>query len=223
MLLIVALQEVVVVSMKKYLGEALATFFLLLIGTGSVIIDHKTGGAVSLSGISLITGLIVTIMILLLGKLSGAHMNPAVTLALIVKGELPFNELIPYIVAQAFGAFSGTFVLTLIFGHSYSLGETIPSIQIGYAFWIEVALTFFLLLTIFYSSLHLPKAAPWIIGFYVAFGIFLGGNFSGGSMNPIRSLSPAVLNCNYTGQWIFLTAPFIGALLAAIIYKNKKV
>ena len=208
--------------MKKYFAEAVATFFLLFIGTGSVILDHKTSGAVSLLGISLITGLIVTIMILLVGKISGAHMNPAVTLALIVKKEMSFSEFIPYLLAQGIGAFAGTFTLSLIFGHSYSLGETIPSIQIGYAFLIEVVLTFFLLYTIFYSSEHFPKIAPWIIGFYVALGIFLGGNYSGGSMNPIRSLSPAVLNDNYSGQWIFFTAPFAGALLATFIYKNKK-
>ncbi|MBN8696313.1 MAG: aquaporin [Bacteroidetes bacterium] len=208
--------------MRKYFAEAIATFCLLLIGTGSVILDHKTAGGVSLLGISLITGLVVTIMILLVGKMSGAHMNPAVTLALIAKKELSFHEFAPYLLAQAIGAFAGTFTLSLIFGYNYSLGETIPSIQIGYAFIIEVVLSFFLLLTIFYSSDRFPVLAPWIIGLYVAIGIFLGGNYSGGSMNPIRSLSPAVLNDNYAGQWIFFTAPFIGAVLATIIYKNKK-
>ncbi|MBL7888057.1 MAG: aquaporin [Bacteroidia bacterium] len=208
--------------MKKYLAEAIATFFLLLIGTGSVILDHKTAGAISLLGISLITGLIVTIMILLVGKISGAHMNPAVTLALIAKKELAFSEFAPYLLSQAVGAFAGTFTLSLIFGNTYSLGETIPSLDLGYAFIIEVVLTFFLLITIFYSSDRFSVLAPWIIGLYVALGIFLGGNYSGGSMNPIRSLSPAVQNNNLNGQWIFLTAPFIGALLATIIYKNKK-
>lgn len=209
-------------SMKNYISEAISTFFLVLIGTGSVIVDSSTGGQITLAGISVITGVIVALMILMFGSVSGAHMNPAVTIALAWNGTIDKREIPPYMLAQAIGAFAGSFMLNIIFSKSHTLGETIPSVNIFLAFLIEVVLTMFLMLVILTVSGKKIFQAAWIIGAAVALGIFAGGNYSGGSMNPIRSLAPAVLNDNLNSLWIFLTAPFIGALFGLAIYKKIK-
>lgn len=210
-------------SLKKITAEIVSTFFLVFIGTGSVILDHALNGKITLAGISLITGATVSFMILVFGKWSGAHMNPAVTLALVTKGELKTSTIIPYFLAQGTGAFAGSFLLQFLFNHPSSLGETLPAVNIFIAFFIEIILSFLLMMVILYVSKKEHPYAAWLIGAAVALGIFLGGNYSGGSMNPIRSLSPAILNQNTTGLWIFLTGPFIGMLIAIFIFKlNKK-
>jgi aquaporin NIP len=209
--------------MKKYISELIATFFLVFIGTGSVIINHLHKGIVTLAGISIITGTVVSIMIIVFGKWSGAHMNPAVTIALAKKGELDKKHILPYVIAQGIGAFAATFILRTIFTDTTFLGETLPSVNIYLAFIIEVIITLSLMLVILIMSSKNNSYTPWVIGLAVAIGVFVAGNYSGGSMNPIRSLSPAVLNNNMNAVWIFLTAPFIGTILAVYIFeKNKK-
>ncbi|MGZ4035387.1 MAG: MIP/aquaporin family protein [Bacteroidia bacterium] len=208
--------------MKKYISEIIATFFLVFVGTGSVIIDHISNGKITLAGISIITGAIVSVMIILFGSLSGAHMNPAVTIALARKGEIQKKDIFPYILAQGIGAFAGSLLLKILFSNSTTLGETLPSVNIYIAFLIEVGLTLFLMLVILIVSAKTYSYSAWIIGATVAIGIFIGGNYSGGSMNPIRSLSPAILNHNVGTVWIFLTAPFIGALIALSLFNLFK-
>ena len=206
--------------MKKIAGEIISTFFLVFIGTGAVIVNHLSCGKVTLVGISIITGAVVSIMIILFGSWSGAHMNPAVTIALAKKGELDKKDILPYIMAQAIGAFAGSCFLRIIFSNSRTLGETLPSVNIYLAFLIEVGITFFLMSVILFVSSTKHPYSAWIIGLAVAIGIFVGGNYSGGSMNPIRSLSPAFINNNISQVWIFLTAPFLGALLAVVVLKS---
>lgn len=208
--------------MKKIAGEIIGTFFLVFVGTGSVIINHLTEGKITLAGISIITGAIVSVMIILLGSWSGAHMNPAVTIALAQKGDVKLKEIPSYLFAQGIGAFAATYLLHLMFRNSSTLGETLPSVNIYGAFLIEIGLTFFLMFVILYVSSVEHKYAAWIIGLAVAIGIFVGGNFSGASMNPIRSLSPAFINHNMETVWIFLTGPFLGALLAVLVFKMYK-
>lgn len=208
--------------MKKIAGEIIGTFFLVFVGTGSVIINHLTEGKITLAGISIITGAIVSVMIILLGSWSGAHMNPAVTIALAQKGEVEIKEIPSYLIAQGIGAFAATYLLHLMYSNSTTLGETLPSVNIYGAFLIEIGLTFFLMFVILYVSSVEHKYAAWIIGLAVAIGIFVGGNYSGASMNPIRSLSPAVVNHNLGEVWIFLTGPFLGALLAVLVFKMYK-
>ncbi|MBL0329383.1 MAG: aquaporin [Bacteroidetes bacterium] len=208
--------------MKKVIGELVGTFFLVFIGTGSIIINHLYHGVVTLAGISIITGIVVALMILLFGSWSGAHMNPAVTIALAKKGDVNKQDIFLYLFAQAIGAFLGSFLLKVIFSQSTSLGETLPSVNTYIAFIIEIAITLFLMLVILFASVKANAFTPWIIGLAVAIGIFVAGNYSGGSMNPIRSLSPAVLNYNLKEVWIFLTGPFIGALLAVFIFNRFK-
>lgn len=149
-------------------------------------------------------------------------MNPAVTIALAAKGVLNKTDVLPYIVAQGIGAFAGSFLLKIAFQNPASLGETIPTVNFSAAFAIETVLSFMLMATILFVLKKKITAAPWIIGAVVALGIFLGGNYSGGSMNPIRSLSPALINNNFKSLWVFLTAPFVGMLLALLIFKTEK-
>ena len=208
--------------MKKAAGEIIGTFFLVFIGTGSVIINSLYDGIITLAGIAAITGVVVALMIILFGKWSGAHMNPAVTIALATKGEVDRKDIFIYLIAQAIGAFLGSFLIAVIFSESKTLGETLPSVNIYLAFLIEVAITLFLMLVILMASAKANSFTPWIIGLAVAIGIFVAGNYSGASMNPIRSLSPAVLNSNFSALWIFLTGPIVGALLAVFIFNRFK-
>jgi len=137
---------------KKIFAETIATFCLVFIGTGSVILDHAMNGKITLLGISLITGAIVSIMIIAVGKWSGAHMNPAVTIALATKGELNKTNILPYIIAQGMGAFAGSYLLKYVFKNPISLGETIPAVNFSAAFAIETILSFMLMATILFVS-----------------------------------------------------------------------
>jgi aquaporin Z len=208
--------------MKKIIAETFSTFCLVFLGTGSVILNSVMDEKITLLGIALITGAVVSIMIIAVGKWSGAHMNPAVTLALATKGALNKTDILPYIIAQGIGAFAGSYLLKYIFQNPASLGETIPTVNFAAAFAIETILSFMLMATILFVSEKKIAAAPWIIGAVVALGIFLGGNYSGGSMNPIRSLSPAVVNNNLQSIGVFLSAPFAGMILAVVTLKFKK-
>jgi aquaporin Z len=211
--------------MKKTLAEFVSTFVLVLVATGSVIIDHITGGKLTLLGISLVTGLAVSVMIILLGKWSGAHMNPAVTLSLAAGGKFFKKDILPYVLAQVAGALTASFLLKLIFPGSSTLGETLPSIDAYWAFSMEFLLTFFLMIVILIGARKKIKAEPWLIGAYVALGIFVGGPFCGGSMNPVRSFAPALMNSNTDLLWIYLTGPFAGALCGVFMFNfyNKSV
>lgn len=204
--------------MKKSIAEFISTFFLVFIGTGSVILDHVTNGKVTLAGISLVTGSIVSLMIIFLGKWSGAHMNPAVTLSLAAGGKFFRKDIIPYLLAQAAGALLASFLLRRIFPDSSSLGETLPTIDAHWAFSFEFVLTFFLMTVILICARMKIKYDAWIIGAYVALGIYVGGPYCGGSMNPVRSFAPAVMNSNTELLWIYLTGPFVGALAAVFVF-----
>ncbi|MDF2436468.1 MAG: aquaporin [Bacteroidota bacterium] len=208
--------------MKKTLGEFISTFFLVFIGTGSVILDHVTGGEVTLAGISIITGLVVSLMIITLGKWSGAHMNPAVTLSLAAGGKFFKKDILPYILAQAAGALSASYLLRMIFSQSPTLGETLPTIDGKWAFTMEFVLTFFLMVVILIGARYKLKYEPWLIGAYVALGIFIGGPYCGGSMNPIRSFAPAVMNSNTSELWIYLTGPIAGAVAGVVMFNLLK-
>lgn len=204
--------------MKKATAEFLSTFFLVFIATGSVIFDNISGGKITLGGISIATGIIVSIMIIIFGKWSGAHMNPAVTLSFAAGGKFFKKDVLPYILAQTAGALSASFLLKQAFPQSDTLGETLPTINAYWAFTMEFVLTFFLMIVILIGAWKKLKYEPWLIGGYVALGIFVGGPYCGGSMNPVRSFAPAIMNSNTTFLWIYLTGPFAGALAAVFIF-----
>jgi len=211
--------------MKKYLAEAIGTFALVFCGTGAIIINDISGGTVTHLGIALTFGLIILGMIYALGDISGAHFNPAVTLGFTVAGEFPAKQIVPYIIAQAIGAFLASSLLKYLFPQNIHLGATIPSGTDMQSFWLEIVLTYFLMLVIIRvatGSKETGIMAGIAIGSIVGLEAAFAGPISGASMNPIRSLAPAVISGDLHSLWIYLTAPLIGSVLAILTNKLLK-
>jgi len=203
--------------MKKYLAEVIGTFILLFAGTGAVIINGVTEGQVTHVGVGLTFGLIVMAMIYALGDISGAHINPAVTIAFWAAGRTPGKEVAPYLVAQVIGAIAASAVLRLLFLEHPDLGATLPAGSWWQSFVLEVLLTFILMFVILNVSTGAKEKgimAGAAVGAVVALEALFGGPISGASMNPARSLGPALVSGHLESLWIYLTAPILGALLA---------
>jgi MIP family channel proteins len=207
--------------MKKFIAEFIGTFALVFCGTGAVIIDQLSGGSLGLLGISATFGITITAMIYIFGSSSGAHINPAVTIGLAFGKLFPKNKVLTYISAQFLGAISASLLLSQLFTDTISLGETTPSGTILQSFSIELLLTFFLMLTILAvtSKKEFSTIAGLIIGLLVTGIIIFAGPISGGSFNPARSFSPAIISGNLSMIWIYLTAPTLGAILATFVWK----
>ena len=211
--------------MKKYLAEFIGTFALLFCGTGAITIDEVTNGAVTHVGIAITFGLIVMAMIYALGEVSGAHLNPAVTIAFAVNKNFPFKQVLPYIISQAAGAFAASFTLQFLFPASIFLGATLPFGSALQSFILEIILTFFLMLVILRvatGSKEQGVFAGLVIGSVVLLEAMFAGPVCGASMNPVRSLAPAVVSKQLQHLWVYLTAPVIGSLAAVIIYRFLK-
>jgi aquaporin NIP len=214
--------------LRKSVSEIIGTFALVFCGTGAVIIDTQTKGAVTHAGVAITFGLIVMAMIYSLGEISGAHLNPAVSIAFTLAGRLPKNALPPYIAGQLTGALLASGTLKLLFPSDSLLGTTLPAGPAMQSFVLEVTLTFFLMLVIMGVSTG-PKEqglfAGIAIGSVVLLEAMFAGPICGASMNPARSLAPAFVSGHIESLWIYLTAPITGAALAIPIWKylnNKK-
>jgi aquaporin Z len=207
--------------MKQYLAEAIGTFALVFAGTGPVVIDEVTGGKVTHVGIALTFGLVVMAMIYAVGDVSGAHLNPAVTLGFWFARRLPAKSVLPYIASQLMGALAASALLAALFAGS-SLGATHPYGPWWHSFVLEVVLTFMLMFVIL-SVASGPKErgllAGVAIGGVIAFEALFAGPISGASMNPARTLAPALVSGNLADVWIYLTAPVLGAALGALGHK----
>ena len=202
--------------MKRYLAEAIGTFALVFAGTGAIVVDEVTGGAISHVGVSLCFGFVVMCMVYALGDVSGAHLNPAVTLGFWASRRMALREAWPYVVAQCAGAVAASLVLRALFSGSH-LGVTAPAGATHQSFFVEAILTSMLMFVILGVSTGAKEkgvAAGVAIGGAVALGALLGGPISGASMNPARSLGPALVSGELAGLWIYLTAPVLGALAA---------
>jgi aquaporin NIP len=202
---------------KKCIAETLGTFALVFTGTGAIVVNHISGGVVSHVGISLTFGLVVMAMIYSVGHVSGAHLNPAVTIAFSISGRMQRTLVLPYIASQIFGAFIASVLLLSIFGNEASLGATLPQGSEWQSFVLETVLTAILMYVILNVSTG-PKEvgtmAGIAIGGVIALEALFAGPISGASMNPARSLAPALLSGNLQGLWIYLTAPILGAIIA---------
>lgn len=207
--------------MKKYLAEFIGTFALVFCGTGAIIVNQQTEGSLGLVGIALAFGIIISAMIYIFGNISGAHINPSVTIALAIGKLTTIKEAIFYISAQVLGAVLASGLLKFMFPENLTLGATIPSGELLQSFILEFILTFFLMLTIFgvTSKKKFSNISGLIIGLVVAGIILFAGPISGGSFNPARSFAPALLSGNFTALWIYLTAPTLGAILAMFVWK----
>lgn len=205
--------------MKKEAAEFFGTFALVFAGTGAIIVNDVTGGAVTPVGIAITFGLVVMSMITALGDISGAHFNPAVTIGFWMGGRLPTRDVLPYILSQCLGALLASLLLRLLFAQHPNLGMTIPAGPVYQSFVLEMIMTFFLMFVILSVSTG-PKekgfAAGAAIGSVVAFDALLGGPISGASMNPARSLAPAIVAGQFHHLWIYLMAPLIGSALAVL-------
>ena len=203
--------------MKKFIAEGIGTFALVFCGTGAIIIDQQTGGQVGHIGIAITFGLIVTVMIYTFGEISGAHINPAVTIGFWLAGIFPRKEVIPYVASQVFGAFVATCILKFLFPENLNLGTTIPANSQMQSFILEIVLTFFLMLVILFTSQGSKETgvmAGLAIGGTILVDAMFAGPISGASMNPARSFAPAIVSGNLASLWIYLIAPVTGAVMA---------
>lgn len=203
--------------MKKYIAEIVGTFALIFCGTGAIIINQESAGAITHVGIALTFGLIVMVMIYALGPISGAHLNPAVTIAFTIAKRFPAREILPFIISQALGAFLASFTLHFLFPANEFLGSTLPAGSESQSFILELILTFFLMLVIIHvatGSKEQGMFAGLAIGSTVLLEALFAGPICGASMNPIRSLAPALVSGHIEHLWIYIVAPILGASLA---------
>lgn len=208
--------------MRKYVAELIGTFALVFCGTGAIIINQETDGGVTTVGIAITFGLIVMSMIYALGNISGAHLNPAVSIGFVIAKRFPGKELLPYITSQLIGALLASLVLKLLFPGNEKLGATIPTGSDMQSFVLELLLTFFLMLVIINvatGSKEQGMFAGLAIGSVVLLEATFAGPISGASMNPARSLAPAIISGHTKQVWIYLTAPVAGAILAIPLWK----
>ena len=207
----------------KLLAEFTGTFALVFCGTGAMVINEVTGGAVTHVGIAITFGLIVLAMIYAFGEISGAHLNPAVTIGFWAAGRLRPQVVLPYIAAQTAGALTGSGLLKLLFPTSKNLGATLPAGPDWQSFGLEVVLTFFMMLVILQVSAGAKEkgiTAGIAVGAVVLLEAMFAGPISGASMNPVRSLAPALLSGHLHALWVYLTAPLAGALLAVLLARQ---
>lgn len=202
--------------MRRYLAEAFGTFLLVLCGTGAIVINEASDGAVTQVGIACAFGLAVAAVVMLLGPVSGAHINPAATLALWAARLVGGRLVVPYIIAQVIGALAASLLLRLLFPSSLLLGATVPNGPAWHSFGLEVLLAFvlFLVVLLLVKRHHPPRTVGAAAGAVVLLEALFAGPISGASMNPARSIGPAVVAGHYADLWVYLFAPIIGALSA---------
>ncbi|MBS1585462.1 MAG: aquaporin [Bacteroidetes bacterium] len=208
--------------MRKYVAELIGTFALVFCGTGAIVIDHASGGAVTHVGIAITFGLIVMSMIYALGSISGAHLNPAVSIAFTVAGRFPLKQLGPYIISQLAGALFASFTLRFLFPADKLLGATLPAGSDMQSFMLEFLLTFFLMLVIVNvasGSKEQGMFAGLAIGSVVALEAMFAGPICGASMNPARSFAPAIVSGHMEHLWLYIAAPVAGSVLAVPVWK----
>ena len=206
---------------RKMLAEFLGTYTMIFAGTGAVVVDQVSGGSITHLGVALTWGLIVMVLIYTFGDLSGAHMNPAVSIGFTVAGRFPLCELPSYIVAQLTGALAASETLHLLFPRNLQLGATLPTGSSLQAFILEFLLTLILMIVILNVS-HGAKekgiTAGIAIGATIGLEALFGGPICGASMNPFRSVAPALISGHLEHLWIYFTAPVLGALVAVPLF-----
>lgn len=210
------------VDVRRVAAEALGTFFLVLIGPGAAMVDAHTEGAIGHAGVALAFAFVVVAMIYALGHISGAHINPAVTVAFWSAGRFPGREVLSYVLAQCAGAVLASLTLRGVLGPVGHLGATLPVVGVGGSLVIEWLLSFVLMLVIMAVATDERVASGFAgiaVGLTVGFCAMMGGPLTGASMNPARSLGPAVAGGIWAAHWLYWVAPLTGMLAAARVYE----
>lgn len=209
-------------NIRKYAAEAIGTFILVFCGTGAIVINQETSGSVTHIGIAVTFGLVVMAMIYALGDVSGAHMNPAVTIAFALANRFSWKCVPLYIVCQLLGGLLASLTLKLLFPSNQLLGATLPSGSVMQSFVLEGLLTFFLMLVIISvatGSKEQGMFAGLAIGATVLLEAMFAGPICGASMNPARSFAPAIVSGHVEHLWIYITATTMGAAAAVPVWR----
>jgi aquaporin NIP len=204
-------------------AEALAAFALVFAGCGAIVANQRYGGALGSVGISLVFGLIIMAMVYATGHLSGAHINPAVTIAFTLTRHFPGRDALAYVAAQLSGAALGGLVLLAVWtDRPAHLGATLPTVGVGSALVYEVVLSailMFVIMAVATDSRAVGAGAAIAIGGAVGLDALLGGPVTGASMNPARSFGPALAAGEWKDLWLYVVGPVLGAALGALAYQ----
>ncbi|MDB5253802.1 MAG: family channel protein [Flaviaesturariibacter sp.] len=209
--------------MRRYFAECLGTFILVFCGTGAIMINHEMGGIITHPGVAATFGLVVMVLIYTLGDVSGCHINPAVTIAFTIAGRFPPARLLPYIASQLAGALLASLLLRALFPANATLGSTLPVGPALRAGIIEFFLSFFLMLVIMRAATGSKEQglfAGVAIGATVLLEALFAGPVTGASMNPARSLAPAVISGHTEYLWLYLVVTTAGMALAVFAWKG---
>lgn len=203
------------------MAEGLGTFFLVLIGPGAIMVNAYSGGSLGGTGVALAFAFVVLAMVIALGRLSGAHINPAVTVAFWSVRRFPGREVLPYVGAQCTGAVAAALVLRIVLGTIGESGATLPHVGIGRSLLVEWLFSFVLMLVIMAVATDdrvADSGAAIAVGLTVGFCALLGP-LTGSSMNPARSLGPALVGGHWEAHWLYWVAPITGMIAAARLYE----
>jgi aquaporin NIP len=209
--------------LRRAAAEGFGVFALVFAGCGAIVTEAEHPGTLGAVGIALVFGLIVMAMVYATGHLSGAHLNPAVTLAFVVTRHFPRTEALAYLAAQLAGALVAAGLLAAIWPSlPAALGATVPTVGIGSAFAYEVVLTAFLMFVIMAVATDtraVGAGAAIAIGGTVGLDALFGGPITGASMNPARSIGPALVAGELHDLWLYIAAPLVGATIGALVYQ----
>jgi aquaporin NIP len=209
--------------LRRALAEALAAFALVFAGCGAIVANAVHGGALGAVGVSATFGLVIMAMVYATGHLSGAHVNPAVTIAFTLTRHFPPRDAFAYVAAQLAGATAGAFALLAAWGSKPAhLGATVPTVGVGTGLLYETILTallMFVIVAVATDTRAVGAAAALAIGGTVGLDALFGGPVTGASMNPARSFGPALASGTWTDFWIYLAGPVLGACLGALAYQ----
>ena len=206
---------------RRLIAEGVGTFFLVLIGPGAVMVDAYSGGAIGHTGVALAFAFVVIAMVYALGHLSGAHINPAVTIGFWSAQRFPSGEVGPYVLAQLLGAVAASGFLRAVLGPVGHMGATLPLLPVGAAFAVEWLLSFavmFVIMAVATDERAANGFAGVAVGLTVGFCALTGGPLTGASMNPARSFGPALVGGDWTAHWIYWAAPITAMVAAARLY-----
>lgn len=206
----------------RYVAEFVGTFALVFAGCGAIVIDSTSHGQVTHVGVAITFGLVIAAMIYSVGHISGAHFNPAVTLAFALTRHFSFRRVPVYWLCQLLGATAAALLLRAMFGDVAHVGATIPSGSQGQSLLLEIVMTFFLMIVVMAVATDdraVGQAAALAVGGTVLLDAMFGGPVSGASMNPARSFGPALASNNWGSYWIYVVAPVAGAVIGAFVYE----